>query len=56
MERVKGKIIIIFFIFLSLVLIFTSPVDYYVTYMQRIFIIDPREETAIYKAPLRYIS
>ena len=47
-ERVKGKIIIIF-LFLLLVLIFTSPADYYVTCMQRVFIIDPREEATIYK-------
>ena len=43
----EGKIIIIF---LLLVLIFTSLVDYYVTYIQCMFIIDPCEEAAIYKA------
>ena len=43
----EGKII---FIFLLLVLIFTSPADYCVICMQRVFIIDPREEAAIYRA------
>ena len=47
MEGVKGKIISIF---LLLVLIFTSPAYYCVICMQRVFIIDPREEAAIYRA------
>ena len=45
MERVEGKIIIIF---LLLVLIFTSPIDYCITCMQRMFIIDPHDEASIY--------
>ena len=47
--RVESKIII-FFTFLLLVLIFTSLADYCVTYMQRVCIIDQREETSIYRA------
>ena len=43
----EGKIIIIF---LLLVLIFTSPADYCIRYIQRTFIINPCEEVAIYKA------
>ena len=46
----EGKIINILFYFILLVLIFTSPVDYCVIYMQRVFIIDPREEAVIYRA------
>ena len=47
MERVESKIIIIF---LLLVLIFTSPANYCVTCIQRMFIIDPRKEAVIYRA------
>ena len=47
MERVKSKIISIF---LLLVLIFTSLADYCVIYIQRVFIIDPCNEAAIYRA------
>ena len=51
MERLEGKIINIFiFYFLLLVLIFTSPANCCVICMQHVFIIDPCEEVATYRA------
>ena len=41
---------LLFSIFLLLVLIFTSPVDYCVTCTQRVFIIDPCKKASIYRA------
>ena len=52
-EKVEGKITIFLLLILFLILymlIYYKGANYCVTYVQRFFIVDPRDEASIYKA------